>query len=250
MKIKHKITGTVLIEVRNANLRNADLGGADLGNAYLGGADLRNADLRNANLGGADLRNADLGNAYLGNADLRNADLGNAYLGNADLRNADLGNAYLGGADLRNADLRNADLGNAYLGNAYLGNADLGGAKGINKFLTTPLYILQDQIGKIRAYKLTKSDGTGPYYTSNPYEIGETYTEKNADCDENKHCAEGISLATLDWCIREWKEGYRIFVAEFTAKDIACIPIYSDGKFRVKKCKIVAEKDLKELGVK
>jgi hypothetical protein len=117
----------------------------------------------------------------------------------------------------------------------------------INKFLTTPLYILQDQIGKIRAYKLTKSDGTGPYYPTITYRIGKTYTEK-ADTDESKQCSNGISLATLDWCIKEWKPGYKIFVAEFTAKDIACIPIGSDGKFRVSKCKIIREKNLKKLG--
>jgi len=123
------------------------------------------------------------------------------------------------------------------------------GAVGVNKYLTTPLYILQDQIGKIRAYKLTKSDGTGPYYPAIKYKVGETYNTEKANCDEQQQCAVGISLATLDWCIREWREGYRIFVAEFTAKDIAAIPIASDGKFRVHRCKIVAEKDLKEIGL-
>jgi hypothetical protein len=34
----------------------------------------------------------------------------------------------------------------------------------------------------------------------------------------------------------------------FTAKDIAAIPT-SDGKFRVHKCSIVGEKDLKEIGL-
>ena len=39
---------------------------------------------------------------------------------------------------------------------------------------------------------------------------------------------------------------YRL--AEFEAKDIAAIPIGSDGKFRVHRCTIVGEKDLAELG--
>jgi hypothetical protein len=59
----------------------------------------------------------------------------------------------------------------------------------------------------------------------------------------------GINLATLDWCMSNYQEGYRILVAEFTAKDIAAIPVGSDGKFRVRKCNIVAEKDLTELGL-
>ena len=49
--------------------------------------------------------------------------------------------------------------------------------------------------------------------------------------------------------IKEWKKGYKILVAEFTQKDIAAIPIGSDGKFRVNRCKIVGKKDLKELGL-
>ena len=56
-------------------------------------------------------------------------------------------------------------------------------------------------------------------------------------------------MATLDWCIKEWQQGYKILVAEFTKTAIAAIPIASDGKFRVHKCKIVGEKDLKELGL-
>ena len=149
----------------------------------------------------------------------------------------------------RKVNLRDAYLRGANLGGANLGAANFQGTKGINKYVTTSLYILQDQIGQIRAYKLTKQDGTGPYYPEIKYEVGKTYSVENADCDETKQCAEGISLATLDWCIKEFREGYRIFIAEFSSKDIACIPIGSDGKFRVKKCKIVAEKDLKEIGL-
>ena len=78
---------------------------------------------------------------------------------------------------------------------------------------------------------------------------GRLFTEKEANCDEGRQCAPGISLATLDWCIKEWKLGYKIFIAEFTVDDIACIPIGSDGKLRVKKCKIIAEKNLEEIGL-
>jgi hypothetical protein len=49
--------------------------------------------------------------------------------------------------------------------------------------------------------------------------------------------------------MKNWREGYRILVAEFTAQDIASIPIATDGKFRCHRCKIVAEKDLKEIGL-
>ena len=71
----------------------------------------------------------------------------------------------------------------------------------------------------------------------------------NANTNDNEQCAKGINLATLDWCMKNWQKGYRILIAEFTAKDIASIPIATDGKFRVHRCKIVGEKDLVEIGL-
>lgn len=160
-------------------------------------------------------------------------------------READLRRANLWEADLRWADLRWADLWGA-----NLWGADLRGAVGLNKYLTTPLYILADQPGKIRAYKLINEKNEGIYNGGLTYEINKTVEVKNANTNENVLCAEGISLATLDWCIKEWSEGYKILLVEFEAKDIAAIPVASDGKFRVFRCKVIAEKDLKELGLK
>jgi hypothetical protein len=40
-----------------------------------------------------------------------------------------------------------------------------------------------------------------------------------------------------------------VFVVEHTAADIAAIPIGSDGKYRVRRCTVVAEKTLEELGI-
>ena len=231
------------VAVELALKSGANLRGADLSVANLRGADLGSADLSGADLRGAYLRDANLSVANISGANLRGANLSGADLSGANLRGANLIDA-----DLRGANLRNANLWKANLRGANLSDANLRGAKELNKYTTTPLYILQDQIGKIRAYKLTKKDGYGPFYSSIKYKVGETYSA-NADCNEKNCCGEGISLATLDWCIKEFKPGYRIFVAEFTNKDIACIPISSDGKFRVSKCKIVAEKDIKDLGL-
>ena len=146
--------------------------------------------------------------------------------------------AYLSGANLSGADLSGADLS----------GADLSGAKGVNKNICTPLQILLDQPEKIRAYKLVKENGEGPFNGGITYEIGKIYSVKNADTTEEQ-CAAGINVATLDWCMREWRAGYRILLAEFTAKDIASIPLGTDGKFRLRKCKIVGEKDLVEIGL-
>jgi hypothetical protein len=175
---------------------------------------------------------------------------GGADLRGADLRGADLSSANLSSADLSSADLSSANLSSANLSSANLSSADLSSAKNISKYLSTPLYLLQDQIGKIRMYKLVNQNSEGPYNGGIVYEIGKTVSVKKADCDETIQCSYGISLATLDWCIGEWQKGYKILIAEFTKKDIAAIPVGSDGKFRVKKCKIVGEKNLKEIGLK
>ena len=132
---------------------------------------------------------------------------------------------------------------------AVLTGADLTGAVGVNKFLSTPLLMLLDQPGKIRAYKLVNADNVGPFNGGITYETGKKYSVEDADTDDQKQCAAGINLATLDWCMKEWKESYKILIAEFTAKDIAAIPIATDGKFRVHRCEIVGEKDLKEIGL-
>ena len=145
-----------------------------------------------------------------------------------------------------NTNLRSADLGSADLANADLRGADLRDAKGINKYITTPLYILLDQVGKIRAYKLTKENDEGPFYGGIKYTNGTT-VEIEANKDEIICCSYGISVATLDWCIKEWKPGYKIKIVEFTKNNIACIPIGSDGKFRVSKCKVIKEVNLIEI---
>jgi len=109
--------------------------------------------------------------------------------------------------------------------------------------------LLLDQPGKIRAYKLVKENMEGPYNGGIIYEIGKSVSVKGANKDVSKHCGAGINLATLNWCMCAWKEGYRILIAEFEAKDIAAIPTATDGKFRVHRCKIVGEKDLVEIGL-
>lgn len=144
---------------------------------------------------------------------------------------ANLGGAYLGGADLRGADLRGANLRDAV---------------GINRFLLDDLAMLRDQPGAIRAYKLVTADGVGPFNGGITYEVGKSY-EAASNTDESVQCGAGINLATLPWCLKQWKDGYRILIAEFTAADIAAIPINTDGKFRVHRCAIVGEKSLAEL---
>jgi hypothetical protein len=105
-----------------------------------------------------------------------------------------------------------------------------------------------DQPGKIRAYKLVNEKNEWPFNGGLVYTVGKTVSAK-ADKDENEQCGEGINLATLPWCMNEYKDGFKVLLCEFTAKDIAAIPIGTDGKFRVSRCKVVKEVDLKALGL-
>ena len=137
----------------------------------------------------------------------------------------------------------------ANLSGANLYGADLSGASGVNRYRSTPLMMLLDQPGKIRAYKLVKKDGLAPFNGGITYEVGKSYEVADANTNETESCAAGINVASLDWCIRSWQEGWRILVVEFTAKDIAAIPNATDGKFRLFRATVVGEKDLREIGV-
>ena len=152
--------------------------------------------------------------------------------------------AYLRGADLRGADLQGADLQGADLQGAYLR-----GAEGVNKHQCTPLTILQDQTGKIRAYKIVNSNYAGIYRGGLKYEVGQTLEVKDYNSNDTEPCGAGINLATLGWCLSEWTKDRHILICEFTAKDIVAIPIATDGKFRVKKCKVIKEIDYKKYGI-
>jgi hypothetical protein len=185
--------------------------------------------------------------ADLSEANLSRANLSGANLSRADLSEADLSGANLSEANLSEANLSRADLSGANLSRADLSGAYLSWANGINKNLCTPLLLLLDQPGKIRAYKLVNAKMEGPFNGGVKYQKGRVASIDNANTDEKQHCGAGINIATLDWCMKEWREGYRILIVEFTAKDIACIPIATDGKFRVHRCKVVGEKNLTEI---
>jgi len=172
------------------------------------------------------------------------------------LEGADLSRAYLSGADLSRANLSRAYLSGADLSGAYLSGADLSGAKGINPYLSTPLLILLDQpkTNDLIAYKLVTKEYGSPIAPSNgygsiKYEIGKTVEVSDADENPENQCARGISVSTLDWCMKEWNKGRKILRGTFRVADIACIPTATDGKFRIRKFTPINEVDLKEIGL-
>jgi len=226
--IKHRDTGSVLFEVEADSFVRAIESAVHLV------ADLSRADLAEANLSEANLAEANLAEANLAEANLARANLARANLSGANLARA----------NLARANLSEANLAEANLSGANLAGADLSGASGIQPERCTPLLILLDQVGPIRAYKLVTGAFVGAFFGGIKYQLDQVYEVSEPNCDPSQQCGAGINLATLDWCLREWRDGYRILIAEFTAADIACVPTATDGKFRVRRCRIVGEKDV------
>lgn len=93
--------------------------------------------------------------------------------------------------------------------------------------------MLRYQPGVIRAFKALTSDGQGYIQGGLTYARDALAEVADADTGEHELCGSGIHLATLDWCLREWRPGLTISAFDFTSADIAAIPLGTDGKFRV-----------------
>jgi hypothetical protein len=223
-----------------ANLEGADLAGANFTDANLEGTNLVGANLARANFEGTKLAHTNLEDANLARANLLRANLLRANLAGANLAGANLAGANLARANLAGANLARANFEGARLARTNLAGANLVRPKGFAPERINDLLMLLDQPGKIRAYKLVNKHCEGPFNGGIVYKIGSTYEVEDADCDASRECGPGINLATLPWCLRNWRPGCRVLLAEFVAADIAAIPV-AEGKFRVHRCKIVGE---------
>ena len=133
---------------------------------------------------------------------------------------------------------------------ANLIGANLSGARGVASLVASALPLLRFQSGPMRALKLVTADGQGPTYRApRPYVVGESYEEPGASTDETEQCAAGINAASPDWIWREWQPGWRVLSVEFSPEDIAAIPVGTDGKFRLHRCKVVEELPLCAVGL-
>jgi hypothetical protein len=209
-KVIFESEGTLKETVIKCVSEHTSLAAANLAGANLADANLTDAYLYAANLTAANLTAANLDGANLDGANLDGANLTDAYLYAANLTAANLTAANLYAANLDGANLTDANLTDANLA-------------GANKELE------------------------GPYNGGIKYKTGEEINVPDANTDVNEQCAAGINVATLDWCLRNWQEGYKVMLVEFTAQDIAAIPTATDGKFRLRRCKVIGEKDIGEL---
>lgn len=124
----------------------------------------------------------------------------------------------------------------------------------IDLLVQADLAKLADHTGRVRAYKVTKSDGSNPHQNFGrlDYAVGKTVEILNANTDKGAACGTGIHLGTLEYCKREYKgnKDYRIFAVEFDVQgDLAVVPTSTDGKFRVFRCHVVEELSRTQIGM-
>ena len=151
-----------------------------------------------------------------------------------------LRSANLRSANLRSADLRSADLSSANLRSADLSSANLRSAKD-HALYADNLTLLRYQKHKLRAFKFVTSDMKSPINGDVTYKVGKYVEETNCNTSELEDCGAGLNVATLEWCIKNNNQGDRAVYleVEFAPEDIVSIPFQSDGKFRVRKLKVV-----------
>ena len=117
IKIKHVITGAVLLECNAKTLKLALRAGIKSGVNFRY-SDLRNSDLRNSNFRNSDFRYSDfrysnLHGVNFRNSDIRNSDFCYSNLSYSDFRNSNLHGVNFCYSDLRNSDLRNSNFRNS-----------------------------------------------------------------------------------------------------------------------------------------
>jgi hypothetical protein len=168
-------------------------------------------------------------------ADLSDADLSDADLWSANLRSADLSGANLSGANLSGANLSGADLSGANLTDTLLSNIDW----------LPYIGIVPDSKGKARAYKVINTLGEGCFNGGINYLNNKTTTVEDWDNDVTVHCSKGVNLATFQWCLNNKQDKTnRLLLMEFdVSPENVCVPLGTDGKFRVKTAKRIGECD-------
>jgi hypothetical protein len=137
----------------------------------------------------------------------------------------------------------------ANLADANLARANLADAKGFIPERTTHLASIRF-LPVCHAFKVVNEKGEGHINGGLKYKLGKRVSVKDADDNPSTMCSTGIHVADLPWCLREWREGYRILLIEHSPDDIACVPYGTDGKYRLKGCTPIKDitDELRECG--
>ena len=154
-------------------------------------------------------------------------------------RNSDLSYSDLRNSDLSNSDLSYSNLSNSNLSYSNLSYSNLSNAKFKEPLFLPDLYSLKGQPPEtvLRFWKYLKN-GKSPYQHFK-YEVDKEYEFDDYSADEQESCAKGGNVATLVWCLKDSSVADEFIEVEFKVSDIVAIPYATDGKFRVKRFKVI-----------
>ena len=157
----------------------------------------------------------------------------------SDLSGSNLSGSNLRGSDLSGSNLSGSDLSDSNLSGSNLSGSDLRNIKYKEPLFLPSLYSLKllPPTTKLIFWKYLRN-GKSPYQNAD-YKVGKTYSVKKFNTDEIADCGEGLNVATIIWCLKDNSEANEFLKVEFQAKDIIAIPFTTDGKFRVKKLKVL-----------
>jgi hypothetical protein len=246
--------GDILFESTTAHnikdaLHQARIRGIILENLYICNADLSYAAIILENIKGVEFSNCKINTTYFESNDIvRNVTFKECDLNNSKFYRLKLSNVEFLKCNMNETDLSRCEFKNVKFHDCNLTKAAFSYVK-MSKVLRNKLEqqnhlsILHNQPGKLYAYKVVQENLVTTYYGFK-YQIGKSYDfTSEAELDSGILCGGGLNVATLNWCVGEARNMYnaRIIKIEFEAKDIACIPIGSDGKFRLYRGKVVGE---------
>jgi len=230
-----------------SNLRESNLSGSDLSWSNLSGSNLSESNLSESNLSESNLSGSNLSESDLRGSDLRESNLSGSNLSESDLSWSDLRGSNLSGSNLRESNLSGSDLSWSNLSGSNLSGSNLSSIKYKEPLFLPDLYSIKilPKTTKLIYWKYL-TNGKTPYQNAT-YEVGKIYRFDNCNSNESESCGEGGNIATLTWCLKDNLMANEFLQVEFQVKDIVAIPYATDGKFRVKKFKVLKQFTRKEV---
>lgn len=190
------------------------------------------------------------GYSNLSDVNFEGCNLKSCYFAYSLALNSNFNNADVSYSDFTSSFLRDSTFVGANVQGIKTCRANLTGVVGINKANYSPTKLLIDgMVGTIQAYKLVTDEYTGIHYPGLYYTPGAVFENMKADKNEDNGCSFGINLATLPWCISNYRPGMRIMRVSFDRSQLACVPYDIEGVIRVTGCRVLEEVDLYTLGL-
>lgn len=247
----HRVDGTIAYKSIFSDIKSAI---QDLINRKLS---LRNLNLYKADLTGLVSKYADWTGVCLEKAKLDNSDLQHINLRNANLKQSSFSHCKLNDVSFVNSEIEDSNFDGSNLNSSFLdaSQSEYFQSQNIEGVIADQSILKQlpQLTSPFEIYKLINGKNEGIFRGGLKYIVGETVEVAKYNSDPKEECGAGISVATLSWCISRFDkdlkgektpdEKHSILKIKVDPADIVCVPEYSTGKIRVKKCFVVDRLD-------